>query len=99
MKNQNLIFIDFLCKIYIIFIVLLKYKLLKKGVYMKILNDGSNSKGQGKTLKFNCSCGCIFQAFESEVIPLPRYGQHDELVGHDYYVRCPKCKNVNHIFE
>lgn len=69
---------------------------------MVITNDGSK-KGPGKLLKFKCSCGCEFQAYESEklVIPIPRYGQRDEYEGADYYARCPKpdCDNVVSVFK
>jgi len=59
---------------------------------MEIIEEGG--KKTGKVIAFECICGCKFRADEIETIPISRYGQHDEYVGTDYHIRCPKCSCV-----
>ena len=64
---------------------------------MEIIEE---KREEGKPITFDCKCGCKFRASSTtEAIPIGRYGQRDEPVGVDYYIRCPKCKQVCHVFK
>lgn len=59
---------------------------------VKIINPGKIQKG--RILRAKCACGCEFEFNEFEAIPVPQYGQHDELVLMHHKIRCPRCNAV-----
>ena len=72
---------------------------------MKILYEGKKKWKKKKEekkeemVRFKCSCGCILEASDSEVIPVPRFDERHHLLGIDYCIRCPRCEEVVHSIE
>jgi len=60
---------------------------------MEIIKNGEGEK-KGRTFQVKCSCGCEFKFNEYEAIPVPQYGQHDELTLIRHNIRCPRCNTI-----
>jgi len=59
---------------------------------MKIIKQGNGEKD--RVFRAKCSCGCELEFNESEAIPVPQYGQYDEITLVRHKIRCPRCNAI-----